>query len=316
MFRSKYILPFLLSILLPAADCASQEDIIYRYHYLHHTLLNPAVSGSEFFPVAGLTFLKQWTGFDQSPQTMLASTSLRIGNFDFYNPRKLVNTSSLRTRERIGLGMAIFSDRNGPVIQRGANLAYAYHLILDRARLSFGLSGSMEQHMLDERHLTATQPDDPILDFRRDSYMHLNAGTGIYFYSAGPSAGLAVHHLIPLENKLRHGTRVKPDLVLHGSYLFSSLGRPGLEISFSLRYLDLQDLEFDLYLRTYIQEYHWFAVSVSSYQALAVHMGFKVSALHLAYTYEANLTNMIRYSLGTHALSLGINLGIRRTSGF
>ena len=41
-----------------------------------------------------------------------------------------------------------------------------------------------------------------------------------------------------------------------------------------------------------------------------------MNILHLVYTYEANLTNMIRYSLGTHALNLGINLGIRRTAGF
>jgi type IX secretion system PorP/SprF family membrane protein len=315
MFGPKQILPALLTILLHATVCTAQENLIYRYSYMHHTLLNPAVSGSEFFPVAGLTFHKQWTGFDSSPQTGLASASLRIGNFDYYNPRKLINTSSLRTRERIGLGMTVFSDRNGPAIQRGINLAYAYHLVLDRGRLAFGLSGSMEQHVLDERLFRTTQPDDPILDLSRDAYMQYNAGVGIYYYSDGPSAGFAVHHLIPLENKLRPGTDIVPDMILHGGYLFSSLGRPGLEIKFDLRYLDLEIFEADLHIRKYIQQYHWIAMTVRSFQALAVHMGLKVNLIHMVYTYEANLSNMIRYSLGTHALHLGINLGMRRTGG-
>ncbi|MCK5137594.1 MAG: type IX secretion system membrane protein PorP/SprF [Bacteroidales bacterium] len=316
MKRYIVLLHILIPIVLLTREVAAQDNVMYRYHYLHQTLLNPAVVGSEFFSVANLTYQKQWVGIQQSPQTMLASTSLRIGNFGFYNPRKLVNTSNIKTRERVGVGLTLFSDRNGPAVQRGINLAYAYHLILGHARLSLGLSGSAEQHMLDETIFNPTFPGDPILTNTRESYMLYNANVGAYYYSAGLFAGLAVHHLIPFENKLRSGTKIQPDFIVHGGYLFSSLGRPKLELSFNLRYLDFDRLEYDLHVKTYIQQYHWVAFSVRSYQALAMHVGIKISAIHLAYTYEANLSNMIRYNLGTHALHLGINLGIRRTQGF
>ncbi len=81
-------------------------------------------------------------------------------------------------------------------------------------------------------------------------------------------------------------------------------------------YLDYVKLEYDLHVRTYIQQYHWLAVSIRSYKALALHLGIKISIVHLAYTFEANLTNMVHYNMGTHALHLGLNLGMRRTKGF
>jgi type IX secretion system PorP/SprF family membrane protein len=297
-------------------DLASQENILFRYHYLHPVMLNPAIAGSEFFPVASLTYHKQWIGIHQSPQTMLASTSLRIGNFDFYNPRKMINTSNLRTRERIGLGLCLFSDRNGPAVQRGINLAYSYHLILKQSRISLGMGWNLEQHMLDGTIFDPTFPGDPIIHNDRESHLQHNASAGAYYYSAGLSAGIAVHHLIPFENKFHPGSVIKPDLIVHGGYLFTSLGRPRLEISLDGRYLDFNQFEYDVHFRTFIQEFHWLAVSVRSYKALAFHLGIRISVVHLVYSYEANLSNMIRYNLGSHAIHLGMNLGMRRIKGF
>ena len=82
------------------------------------------------------------------------------------------------------------------------------------------------------------------------------------------------------------------------------------------RFLDFEQFEADLHIRSYIQEYHWLAVSIRSYKALAIHLGIKISAVHFAYSYEANLSNMVWYNMGTHALHLGINMGLRRTRGF
>lgn len=312
------VIPFLLlfiSSLFPE-ELVAQNDVMYRHHFLHPAIVNPAVTGSEFFPLASLTYQKQWIGIPQSPQSMLASTSMRIGNFDFYNPRKLINTTNLKSKERIGLGLILFNDHNGPAIQRGFNLSYAYHLSLNKSRLSLGLSGGGEQRAVDESMFNPTFPGDPILTGTRESYMFYNANVGVYYYSPGLFAGFAAHHLIPFEDKLQPGLKLKPDLMMHGGYLFSSMGRPKLELSMNLRYLDLDRLEYDLHIRSYVQQVHWLAISVRSYKALAIHVGIKISVIHLAYTFEANLSNMVYYNAGTHALHLGLNMGMRRTQGF
>jgi hypothetical protein len=146
--------------------------------------------------------------------------------------------------------------------------------------------------------------------------MQYNTHMGVYYYSPGLFAGLSAHHFIPVRNGLQPSSRVKPDFIIHGGYLFRSLGDPKLEISANARFLDYSTLEYDLHIRTYIQDYHWLAISYRSYHALAMHLGIKVSAIHLAYTFEANLSNMVRYHMGTHAIHLGLNLGMRRTEGF
>ncbi len=61
--------------LLSCLEVASQDNILFRYHYLHQGLLNPAVTGSEFFPQANLTYQKQWAGIPQSPQAIHETVS-------------------------------------------------------------------------------------------------------------------------------------------------------------------------------------------------------------------------------------------------
>jgi len=273
--------------------------------------LNPAITGSSFLPKACLTYQKQWAGIPQSPQSMLVSASIRIGNFDFYNPKKLVYTSRIKSRERIGLGISFFSDQNGPLTARGINAAYAYHVPFDHSQLSLAISGSTRQQIIDESVFRPTYPGDPIITGIRESFISYNATIGAYYYARALSGGLAIHNIIPLEDKLRPGDKVRPDLVLHGSYLFSSFGKPNMEIRMNIRYLDMAILEYDLHVRTYIREVHWIALSYRSYQALALHLGFNISRFYLAYSFETTLSSMVRYQMGTHAVHLGINLGMK-----
>jgi type IX secretion system PorP/SprF family membrane protein len=315
MYRNIITLLIIFPLILLPGKAASQGNEIYRFNLMHPDLLNPAISGSAFHPQACLTFNKQWIGIPQSPQSMVASTSVRIGNFDFYNPKKLINTSKIKSREHVGLGLTLFGDRNGPVTTREINAAYAYHIPLDRAQLSMGISGSAEQRILDESIFQPTYGGDPLLSGSRESFMSYNASIGAYYYSREFFAGVAFHHIIPLEDKFFPGEKVKPDLILHGGYLFSSFGKPKMEISANLRYLDLDRVEYDIHFRAYIREIHWIALSYKTNSGVALHLGFNISDFYLGYTYETAISSMVRYHMGTHALHLGINLGMRRLTG-
>ena len=131
----------------------------------------------------------------------------------------------------------------------------------------------MGQRILDESLFRSTYPGDPVLTGIRESFILYNASVGVYYYSPGFYGGIAFHNLIPLEDKIRPGDKVKPDILLYGGYLFSSFGKPKLEISTNLRYLDFGILEYDIHFRTYIREVHWLALSFRSYNALALHLG-------------------------------------------
>lgn len=316
MKRSQIILLIAILLLSLQGELRSQDHVVLRSSLLHPELLNPAITGSAYFPQACLSYMKQWVGIPQSPQTLLASASVRIGNFDFYNPRKLIHSSGFKSRERVGLGISMYGDNNGPLISRGIRGAYAYHIPLKHARLALGISGKLEQRILDGTIFQPTYPGDPVVSDSRESFIAPNADLGAYYYSTDLFGGVAVHNIIPLEDKFHHGNKVKPDIILHGGYMFQSFGRPKMEINLNFRYLDLDVLEYDLFLRTYIREVHWIAISYKSYAAIALHFGLSIRNFYLAYSFESSLSSIVRYNMGSHGIHLGINLGMRKLNVF
>jgi type IX secretion system PorP/SprF family membrane protein len=306
----KYL--FLILLFLAHNPLKAQHNIIYRFHHMHQEMINPATAGSEYIPVAALSYHKQWLGISQSPSTLLASTSLRIGNFDFYNPKMMINSSRIKTQERIGLGFGLYADQSGPLGSRGLNLTYAYHIHFSGSSLGFGLSGTMEQTVLNGSSWNPMSAGDPLLEEIRDSYYNFNANVGVFYNGARYFAGFAVNHIIPLENKALPGENIKQDYVLHGGYLFGIKKNLKFEPSLNLRYLDYVILEYDIRAKVYLQQVHWIALTYRSYKALVLSAGLKVNRFYIAYQFETNLSGMIRYSAGSHGLNLGTNLGMRR----
>lgn len=314
----KRTLFFILLAALPllGSPVFAQHNIVYRDHHLHPVFINPAVSGSEIFPVAALSYQKQWAGINSSPYSLLASTSLRLGNFDFYNPKMMVNNTGFRSHERMGLGVGLYADQNGPVGSKGINLAYAYHIQLDNSSLSFGLSVNMEQSLLSGTSWDPIDPNDPLLPPTKDSYYSFNANTGVYYCSSEYFVGLAATHLLPLDNKLDPGKKIKQDYILNGGYIFRSKEDLKIEPSLNLRYLDYETFEYDIRAKVYIQHIHWISLTYRSYQALNLAAGMRFNRFYLAYDFELNLSSMVKYSAGTHGIHLGINLGMRSLVGF
>jgi len=290
---------------------SAQDNIVYRNNHLHQVMMNPATAGSEFIPVAVVSYQKQWLGIDHSPAALLASASLRIGNFDFYNPQMMINTSRIRTREKIGLGFGIYTDQNGPAMNRGLYLAYAYHIRLSGSSLALGISGNMDQSLVNGASWDPLSSGDPLLESKKDSYFNFNANVGIFYSSNRYFGGFSANHVLPLENRMKPGEHIKQDYILHGGYLFRSLMAFKIEPSLNLRYLDYETLEYDIRAKLYLKHIHWVAISYRSYKALSISFGLKIERFYLAYQYESNLSRMIRYSAGSHGLNLGINLGMR-----
>jgi type IX secretion system PorP/SprF family membrane protein len=182
--------------------------------------------------------------------------------------------------------------------------------------LSFGLSGSADQSVLDGSAWDPISPGDPLLEDGKESFFNFNANFGVYYYSATYYTGIAANHLIPLEDKVNPGETVKQDYIVHGGYLFRSMEDIKIEPSVHIRYLDYESLEYDIRAKVYLQHIHWIALTYRSYKALALTAGLKIRRFYLAYNFEANLSPIISYSAGTHGIHIGMNLGMRRLEEF
>lgn len=112
-----------------------------------------------------LTARKQW--FDQTDAPSLQTLS--------YNGR---------VGERSGVGVILFSDKNGYHSQKGMKLTYAHHIMfsrddIDLNQLSFGVSADFFQSQLDETEFLQSGDWDPIINgtiVQKDAYFNLDIG--------------------------------------------------------------------------------------------------------------------------------------------
>jgi type IX secretion system PorP/SprF family membrane protein len=305
----------LVSLVLAGSgmDLSAQPFLRSEKQYLNPVIVNPAIAGSEFDPVLNISASKTWLGITGSPSTQMLSTSLRIGNFDFYNPKMFLNKTQLKAYEKIGLGLVVYNNQEGPVSNRGAQMAYAYHVPFMESRLSFGLAGTYNSFILDQSLFKPVNPMDPGISYSKEAIHAFNANIGIYYYTPDYFTGLSALNLFPgPENYNRQVT----EFSLQAGYIFKSLENIMLEPSLFLNYNSAEKLSYDLYTKLYFLRLNWVALGYHSYEAFSISTGLKIRRIYICYSVRANLSKIMRYNAGSHEIGLGLNLGTRRLEGF
>lgn len=294
-------------------DLSAQGFLRSEKQYLNPVIVNPAIAGSEFDPVLNVSASKTWLGITESPSTQMLSTSLRIGNFDFYNPKMFLNKTGLKAYEKIGLGAVVYNHQEGPVSNRGAQLAYAYHIPFRQSRLSLGLAGSFNSYMLDQSGFKPVNPADPGIDYSRESLNAFNANIGVYYYTPDYFAGISALNLFPgPENYNIQAT----EFSLQGGYIFKDPGKVMLEPSVIINYNEEEEFSFDIYTKMYFMRLNWVAIAYHSYKAFSIQTGLRIRKFYISYSVRAHLSKIVRYNAGTHEIGLGLNIGTRRLEGF
>jgi type IX secretion system PorP/SprF family membrane protein len=308
----------LIIFILLSINSFSQENSIYNNDYLDPFITNPACTGAEYYPVAHLSIYKQWLGFKDSPSTYLLSGNFRIGNFDFYDPKKFINKGPLKLRDRVGLGAAIFNNTNGPLSTTGGYLSYAYHLPVNQnSRLSFGLSLLMTNYAMKSSILKPGQSDDNYLLSGNNSSFKANFGFGIYYYSTRYFTGLSINKLLPGISNVNDPLTETPSYFFIGGYkFFQNNNSFNFEPSIALKKIDNKGIIVDIHSKLYIKKLNWIALSYSTSQKIDIQFGFKLyKMVYFGYKYGYTLSDIAVYNYGTHEISLGINLGLIGVEG-
>jgi type IX secretion system PorP/SprF family membrane protein len=147
----KQLLSFILLYSFPCFLVAQELDFYRNYMFDNLYNLNPAASGFNGSFISHISVSKKWLGINGSPSTQVFSNSIRLGEEEFYDPNMFLNRPLINIAKRVGLGLTIFNESNGPLYHTGLLFAYAYHLPVQRNRLSFGLSGIITHYRLNTK---------------------------------------------------------------------------------------------------------------------------------------------------------------------
>ena len=296
----------------------SQISPLYSKHYNYEQFVNPAITGRDYYPMVIVAHKKYWLGIKDSPSTTCIGASMRLGTYNFYTPRMMVNKSNFVSKSRVGIGGFMMYETDGPLNYLNGTFTYSYFIPFKNSatQLSFGLSVQFQSYSVNQGMLDPLDDNDPELLKLNDEKFVPEAGFGTYLHDDQFFIGLSVNDLLLSDLPLTNNdiTKNKRDFFFLTGYKFF-LKRFELEPSVFIAKINDTPLYKFAQLKLYYMNYNWFAVSYRSTKSLMVSAGFRLRRFYLAYNYEHSASKMMKYFEGSHEIMLGVNIGLYKVEG-
>lgn len=301
----------------------SQEVIPTYSDYLTDNLylLHPSMAGASNLNKIRLTARQQWFDVENAPALQTLSVHARV-------------------REKIGLGAIVFNDQNGNYSTRGVYATFAYHLLFSRSeldlnQLSFGISGGIIQHSLDQSSFTGF---DPLIGGGNPSDIYGNVDVGMSYYYFDFFAHATAKNILAVKRELFYSDAVPSN---QRKYLFSTgyvINPRGSQWSYEpsimfqwreqtaersidgnfkvYRNLEMGNIFGGLSYRRSFEgaEYTTNGNEVKSQQLqyLTPFLGMEYNRFLFAYTYSHQMNSIVLSNSGFHQITLGYNFGENR----
>ncbi|MFL5765660.1 MAG: type IX secretion system membrane protein PorP/SprF [Bacteroidia bacterium] len=287
----------ILGLLLGSVKLTAQQLPQYSNYMINDYVMNPAIGGSNPYFEGKSNNRYQWIGITDAPRTYILSVN---------GPTKKLN---------MGLGGVLFTDIVGPTRRTGLYGSYAYHMkINENVKISLGISAGILQFMVDGSKITLRDPGDNVISSGLQSVIIPDFGAGIYAYRKDKKwyVGASVPQI--LQNKLKffdNGTSTLSKLATHvyaqAGYRFDITDDISIEPSTCLKYVSPAPLQFDLGVRAIYKDKVWLGGAFRYLDAVSAMVGYTMQEnITFAYSYDFTMTNIKKYSTGTHELMIGI----------
>jgi len=304
-----------LIIAIPVFSVQAQQLPLYSQYMMNSYLLNPALAGIEGYTEVNLTAREQWIGLPHAPKTHAISVQTRISNnsFLFKNSffKKIIRKES--TSGRVGVGGYIYNDKNGPIDRTGLQLTYSYHININEALLSFGLSGTMFQLGVDMDDAVVDEEYDRLLGQAKSKLYVPDANFGVHYLHSNYYAGLSVAQL--LQSSLQFGKAGYDEYKLYRHYFITAgyiyiINEDYIvEPSFLLKASEVPGFQADINSKLYYKNDYWGGVSFRTGGAIIVMGGARVDKFFFGYALDIALSPIRKHSYGSHEIMMALKIG-------
>jgi len=277
-------------------DTDAQQLPQYSQYLLNDFVINPALAGRNDFSLVQTNVRYQWVGFKDAPRTFTASVNL---------PYKT---------DKVGLGGYMYSDIAGPLSRSGINFAYAYHVDMgEELKLSMGMFAGMMQYRIDGPDLILADEEERYLFGSTETAVVPDASFGINLYTDRGFFGFSFNHLFHNRLSTKFFSSSSPSFGYLKNHLFVTTGykfdlSSDLEIEPSLLLKVVNPLPpaLDLSARFIYQEDLWLGLQYRLDDAFVISAGYAhKERILIGYSYDFTMSNIKRYSTGSHEVMLG-----------
>jgi type IX secretion system PorP/SprF family membrane protein len=310
-------LTFILFLLLIVNLTFGQQLPLFSQYLYNKFLINPAVAGSDGYTSVSLTAREQWVGYSGAPRTFSFSWQTRMLKKSFILKQTRVKRAVYRPKSdgRVGFGGYIFSDKNGLIQRTGFQVAYAYHMWLQKnTQLSFGLAFTGYYYKIDETQINFEDPNEPWLNnnLRRGIFVP-DLTFGVYLLNANYSLGFSADQLTEASAKIGgpayKNFSMSRQYYLFGSYDFSLSGNTIIQPSFLLKMSEQIKPQADIGATYIYNQGFWVGLAYRTSGALIANIGVKFQNMFFGYAYDYTLQEIQSITYGTHEITVALKFG-------
>jgi len=279
----------------------AQYDYMFTQYMWNEVVINPAYTGSrDAVSVVGL-YRNQWVGMKGAPTT------------------KSITAHSPIFKDRVGLGISYIKDEIGINSTDYLNLSYSYRIRFASSNLSFGLSTALA--LIKEFYSRAETTDPNDSQFLQDSPRSNmpNAGFGVYYYTDRYYLGFSIPRLIKNQIDPKDNFSVVNKFDYKYMHYFFTTGTyfnitDGLKFqpSAMFKVVNAAPMELDLTGQLVIKDTFWVGAGWRSGDAVSFLATIYVTPqLRVGYSYDYTLTELSKYSHGTHEICFGYDFSLK-----
>lgn len=185
---------------------------------------------------------------------------------------------------------------------------------MDDKQLSFGISTNAFQFSINEDEIVLYDEDDPFL-MEYDKIVFIpDVNFGVSFHTSDLFVGVSATNLLRSVLKLGEQSYSNYKMLRHyyimGGYKFEVTNDIVLQPSILMKSSDrLRSFQIDINTRIFYKNDYWAGLTYRTNDAMVIMAGIKVSQYYFGYAFDYSLSNIRKYSFGSHEFMIAIKFG-------
>ncbi len=284
-------------LLLMASIVNAQQLDSYSLFYNDLYLVNPAYAGVKQNLELTTAIKQKWSGFAGAPSFQTLSGHMRF-------------------MDNMGAGGRIFNYSAGMENKLGLEGTYAYRLQLGGSMyLSMALSAVLYQYSINKFLINAKDDYDLTVMKATDKMIVPDFNFGMFFYDEDKHyyTGLSVYQLMGRKVSLLNQDNLENRQIRHynftGGYFMDINDNVSIESGLLLKFIETGYLQLDFNVNATFMKMFNVGVSYRTDNAVVTMFGLKTGSFMFGYAYDYTLSDIGKYSVGSHEIFLTYQFG-------
>jgi type IX secretion system PorP/SprF family membrane protein len=266
----------------------------------NHFAINPAYAGSRDAFSVVVVNRNQWVGIEGAPNT------------------QTIAAHTPTSEKKVAWGFNFTHDKYGPTNNILVQGTSAYHLLLNKATLAFGLRGGVYNSVMNGSQLNFREENDAVDTKQRASSLVPSFDFGVYYYTDKFYIGASTTHLTkhrldsPSLNQSRENF-LRRHFFLSSGYVIETKRNILIKPSILFKYVEGNGPNIDLNTVVLLNKYFWLGFGVRNLSSINLLTNININKfMRIGYSYDINLNKLNNYSNGSHEILIGIDFSIKK----